>query len=263
MGTYPLRPVEIRKTYQRIIEEFINSVVNGQFEYGSRLYNEAELMKILNVSRATLREALRVMEFMGIVTVSPRKGIIVNDPKETNGYLPLVYILMFEKISSVELFEIRRALQVELVAAAAERRSEENLRLLMKIHERLIQSEKADYTQFAAADYDFHMQIVYCAENRLGIKLMQTMGIMLREQLQNGVKNYPEEKRVLIIQAHAAIAKAIAEQDKNGARRYMTEHLERPYQTIRQSTPYYFSNARLDIGAITRQEELADSELSD
>jgi len=245
MENYALNPVESRKIYLSIVEEFINSIVEGRFEYGSRLYNESELMKILNVSRATLREALRVMEFMGIVTVSPRKGIRINDPAQTNGYLPLVYILMFEKISSVELFEIRRALQYEMVASAAERRSPENLKLLQEIHGKLIQAEHGDYTEFVNADYDFHMQIAVCSENRLGIKLMQTLSLMLREQLTEGVRNYPPEKRTLIIQSHAAILHAIENQDQYEAKRCMLEHLERPYQTIRQSkATYYFSNRR-------------------
>ena len=243
MENYALSPVETRKIYLSIVEEFINCIVDGRFEYGSRLYNEAELMKILNVSRATLREALRVMEFMGIVTVSPRKGIRINDPAQTNGYLPLVYMLMFEKISSVELFEIRRALQYEMVSSAADRRSEENLKRLQEIHEDLIQAEYADYTQFAKADYDFHMQIAHCSENRLGIKLMQTMGLMLQEQLTEGVRNYPQEKSALIIQSHAAILHAIERQDQHEAKRCMLEHLERPYQTIRQAeASYYFAN---------------------
>lgn len=241
-----MSPIETRKTYLRIVEEFINAVVEGRLEYGHRVYNESELMKILNVSRATLREALRVMEFMGIVTVRPRKGININDPSQTNGYLPLVYILMFEKISSVELFEIRRALQVEMVAEAAERRSEEKLEKLKEIHRRLEQAEQADYAEFAQADYDFHMQIADCAENRLGLKLMQTMGLMLKEQLTNGVRNYPQERRALVIQAHAAILQTIIDQDPHEAKRRMMEHLERPYQTIRQSeATYYFSNKLL------------------
>lgn len=243
MGNYPFSPIETRKTYLRIVEEFINAIVDGKLEYGHRLYNESELMKILNVSRATLREALRVMEFMGIVTVRPRKGIKINDPSQTNGYLPLIYILMFEKISGVELFEIRRALQVEMVASAAERRSEANLKLLEDIHARLVQAEHADYTEFAKADYDFHMQIAYCSGNRLGIKLMQTMGLMLEEQLTNGVRNYPQERRVLVIQSHEAILHAIIVQDQQEAKQCMMKHLERPYQTIRQSEAmYYFPN---------------------
>lgn len=246
MDTYPLSPVETRKTYLVIIEEFINSVVEGGLEYGHRLYNEAELMKVLNVSRATLREALRVMEFMGIVNVSPRKGITINDPSQMNGYLPLVYMLMFEKISSIELFEIRRAIQVEMVAAAAERRTEDNLAKLRAIHMGLIEAEDDSYVRFAQADYDFHMQIVCCAENRLGIKLMQTMGLMLREQLANSVKGYPQEKRKLIIASHAAVLEAIEDRDQARAKLKMMEHLERPYQTIRQAdATYYFSNKQL------------------
>ena len=246
MDTYPLSPVETRKTYLVIVEEFINSVAEGRLEYGHHLYNEADLMKVLNVSRATLREALRVMEFMGIVSVSPRKGIIINDPAQVNGYLPLVYMLMFEKISSIELFEVRRAIQIEMVAAAAERCTEEKLKKLKVIHQSLVESENKDYTEFAQADYDFHMQIVYCAENRLGIKLMQTMGLMLREQLTNSVRSYPREKRKIVIEAHGAVLDAIAEHDCAKARQSMMEHLERPYQTIRQAdATYYFSNKQL------------------
>lgn len=159
-------------------------------------------MKILNVSRATLREAFWVV-VKGIVTITPRKGIRTDDPAQTNGYL------------------------------------------LRPICRYLKKSAALSYSRpvFAKADYDFHMQIAHCSENRLGVKLMQTMGLMLQEQLTEGVRNYPQEKRTLIVQSHAVILHAIERRDQHEARRCMLEHLERPDQTIRQAeASCYFAN---------------------
>ena len=70
---------------------------------------------MLGVSRPTLREALRVLEFLGIATVAPRRGILINQPRDSEGYLPLLSVLLFERITDRELFELRQALQIEAV----------------------------------------------------------------------------------------------------------------------------------------------------
>jgi len=85
------------KSYLRIVGTIMDMIAQGKVQYGDRLYNEQELVAMLGVSRPTLREALRVLEFLGVATVVPHKGITINRPSETGGYLPLLYILSFEK----------------------------------------------------------------------------------------------------------------------------------------------------------------------
>ena len=58
-----------KKAFKQIIEAILVMVADGTLNYGSSLYNEEELCQILGVSRPTLREALRVMELLGMVTV--------------------------------------------------------------------------------------------------------------------------------------------------------------------------------------------------
>ena len=74
MDNLNLKPVKNKKAYMQIIEEIIRLLNENKIEYGDKLYSEPELTSMLNVSRPTLREALRVLEFLGIVTVSPRKS---------------------------------------------------------------------------------------------------------------------------------------------------------------------------------------------
>ena len=85
------------KSYLRIVGTIMDMIAQGKVQYGDQLYNEQELVAMLGVSRPTLREALRVLEFLGVATVVPHKGISINRPSEQGGYLPLLYILAFEK----------------------------------------------------------------------------------------------------------------------------------------------------------------------
>lgn len=65
-----------KKAYRQIVEAILGMITDGSLEYGSKLYKEQELGQLLGVSRPTLREALRALEILGIVTVRPRNGII-------------------------------------------------------------------------------------------------------------------------------------------------------------------------------------------
>lgn len=232
MENLSIDSVKRKKIYFMIVESFIERIQSGQIEYGDKLYNEQELIKMFNVSRPTFREALRVMEFLGIITVTPRKGIIVNDPSENKTYFPLLYILAFEKTSSKNLFELRRAIQVEMVARAAERATPEDLEKLASIVEETRLQLNADYTVFADLDYQFHMQVVECAKNPLCYKLMETLKVMIHSQLEQIIKAMPIEKRESTLRYHHEIYEAVKEGNSVKACSIMQEHLERPYKEL-------------------------------
>ena len=167
MNRIDIKPVKNKKAYFQIIDTFIKLIITNQLEYGERLYNETELMEILNVSRPTLREALRVMEFLGIVTVSPRKGIIISDPKNNNYYLPLTYILAFEKTSNTDLFELRMAIELQMISLATSRGTDENFAELKQILDEMVNLPDGDITNFTKLDQLFHTQVLNCAKNEL------------------------------------------------------------------------------------------------
>lgn len=228
-----ISPVKSKKAYQQIVETFIKLIAENKIEYGDKLYNEPELMKMLNVSRPTLREALRVMEFLGIVTVAPRKGITINSPNDTVSYFPLVYIMMFEKTSNLELFELRRAIETDMASAAAMRRSEEHCQKLSSITALGQDSINADYVTFARIDYDFHMAIVEASGNSLCIKLMKTLVVVMEKLMEDIIRGLPVEDRAETMLFHVDICNAIIGGNASEARHLMEKHLERPYRTLK------------------------------
>ena len=231
----PLSPIRSQKAYRTIVRTIVGLIARGELEYGNRLYNEQELMAMLGVSRPTLREALRVLEFLGIATVAPRRGILINQPQDSEGYLPLLSVLLFERITDRELFELRQALQIEAVGHAAERSSTKQAAVLDEINlrlEALLNQTPPDPVQFADIDYEFHEQVASMAENRLGKKLMNTFGVLMRGKLLEISRAITPELRKKTLSFHREIARQISLHDPETARRVMREHLDRPYRTM-------------------------------
>ena len=77
--------IKKEKAYLRIVDVVMDLIARGEVGYDDHFYTEQELMAMLGVSRPTLREALRVLEFLGIATVTPHKGISISRPSDEGG----------------------------------------------------------------------------------------------------------------------------------------------------------------------------------
>lgn len=238
-----LPPIRSRKAYLQIVDTLVDRIARGELEYGNRLYNEGELMAMLGVSRPTLREALRVLEFLGIVTVAPRSGIRISSPQDDHRYLPLLYSMVFERISQRDLFELRQALQVEMAGHAADRRDEAGLTRLRAAARDMRDHMDADAAAFARLDYAFHMEILRCAGNFAAVKLMNTFGILIERQLRETIEEMPLPRRKKTLSYHEGIVLRIEQQDAAGARALMYEHLSRSREANSSEEPVRF---RLD-----------------
>ena len=230
MDTPQIQPIRSKKAYLQIVDTLVDRIARGKLEYGNKLYNESELLELLGVSRPTLREALRVLEFLGIVTVAPRSGIRINSPQPDNGYLPLIYSMVFERISQRDLFELRQALQVEMAGQAALRRDRAGLERLWEAVEAMRAGLEGEAAQFAQLDYAFHMEIIRCSGNFVALKLMNTFGTLIQRQLLETIQDMPRQRRAGTLEYHTRIVQHIQKGDAAGARAVMYEHLGRSRQ---------------------------------
>lgn len=213
------------KAYLRIVGTVMDMIAEGKVQYGDRLYNEQELVSMLGVSRPTLREALRVLEFLGIATVVPHRGISINRPSSQGGYLPLLYILSFEKTTNRELFELRQALQMEMAAQAAATGTAEDIQSLRALVRQMDDDRYCAPEKFSQMDDAFHQKLVEVSGNRLVYKLMDTIRPMLRNQLTEHIHKLPVESRDRTVAAHARIVDCLERGDSMAARMAMYDHL--------------------------------------
>ena len=186
------------------------AILRGKLKPGERLM-EIQLANKLGVSRTPVREAIRMLELEGLVTMVPRKGAAVAGITEK---------------SMKDVLEVRRGMEELCVALACERMTEEGFAALESAalsFERAV-AEERDVTALAKADEEFH-DIIYLAtdNDKLILLISQLREQMYRYRVEH-VKD--KERRQLIIREHREIVRALKARDPKLAKETICRHID-------------------------------------
>lgn len=220
------RPVKTQKVYEKIVEQIKQLIIDGQLQPGDKLLSERELADTLNVSRASLREALTALEIMGIISIRPGEGSFVRRASFEEMMEPLSFFLQVEIDDIMQVLEVRKILEVEAVALAATRATEEELEAIRKAVESMVeQIETGEIGE--VADADFHFAVARAANNPILMSLMNTISDLMTNVFRSSrqkmflIENMPET----LYQAHYGIYEAIVSHDPKQAQQRMRDHL--------------------------------------
>ena len=160
-----------RKKPQQIADELRKQIVSGQLSEGDSLGHEPDLVERFGVSRPSLREALRILEAEGFVTVvrGVRGGVVVHAPDEKMTARSAALLLQARNVSLADVFEARNLLEpiaARSIATSAtardRRRAVKDLRALIHEEELAIEDPEA----FGAANAAFHQRLVALGGNQ-------------------------------------------------------------------------------------------------
>jgi GntR family transcriptional repressor for pyruvate dehydrogenase complex len=209
------------KISDQIIEQIRNAILSGRFKPGNKVASEKELMSEFGVSKATLREALRVLEGMGLVEI--RKGIAGGvfiaevDMKTTiNG---IINFLHFKTVSVKDITMIRYLLEPPVAQIAASRIQPDDI---MKLESLIIENPAVPHT-IVSREIGFHRYLARMTENPILILVMDFIDNILNDikfQLDPGDEFYHKVAR-----AHQAILECLKQKDGVGARKEIVNDL--------------------------------------
>ncbi len=216
-----------QRTYQEVLKQINHLIIDGKLRPGERLMGEREMAVELGVSRTTLREALRTMEFLGWVEIKPGDGTFVRDVQLNDVISPLALALSVEPTRIEELWETRITLEVECAGLAALRASREGLQRISRAL-RDMQSSLDDLDAYAKADMRFHFLVTQASQNSMMNRLLQTFVVHILDLIkQAGPLRFSHDIGGLrTVQEHISIYEAIASHDAEQARNLMRKHLE-------------------------------------
>ncbi|KLU63792.1 HTH-type transcriptional regulator LutR [Desulfosporosinus acididurans] len=219
--------VKPHRTYQEVLKQINNLIIEGKLSPGDRLMGEREMAGELGVSRTTLREALRTMELLGLVEIKPGGGTFIRDVQLDYVINPLALALSVEPTRLDELWEIRITLEAECARLAAERASEESLRWIAHALKDM-QIEHHDLDAYAKADMRFHYMVAQASQNTLMNRLLQTLVVHIFELIKRtGPLRFSHDIGGLrTVREHVAIYEAISRHDSGEAQNLMRKHLE-------------------------------------
>ena len=164
----PFSSVRMDKISARIIAQIRQNILKGRLRPGDRLASEQEMIEQFNVSRQTLREAVTVMEYMGLLErrAGVKGGIYVREIDETHVRECLFDFLAFKNFKLEHIFEVRVLLETYALRIFMERQDN---RLTEKMHEiNAVMAEaieKSDYLEADACAMAFHRIIVEATDN--------------------------------------------------------------------------------------------------
>jgi GntR family transcriptional repressor for pyruvate dehydrogenase complex len=218
-----LAPVRRVALSGEVADRLSEAIRSGELPPGARLPSERELGVQFGVGRTSIREALRMLQATGMVTVRPGDGVFVAAFSSPNDQ-PFARWESLYHYRVDELFEARLAIEPLAAARAADRANEDDLRAISAT---LVEFERGvkedDLAAMVLADGDFHEGIMRASRNRMFQAMLGVANHLLIESKRAGLSAPGRPGRVLA--KHRAIFDAIAAGDARLAESAMRDHL--------------------------------------
>lgn len=221
------KPIKTKKIYEEIVEQIKQMIVHGNLSPGDKLLPERELAEKLQVGRSAVREAYRSLEAIGVIEIKPGEGTFVREMGSKSMTDIISLAVLTGKNSIAELLELRKIVEVEAAALAAQRRTEEDMQMIqLALNEMANDIQKGNLGD--ASDIKFHYAICAAAHNSLLIKLMSSISeTMKKEMFTVREKLYKTPGTpARLFEEHKNIFEAIKKGDEHEARKTMFINLD-------------------------------------
>jgi GntR family transcriptional regulator, transcriptional repressor for pyruvate dehydrogenase complex len=221
-----------RARARTIADQLIDGIVSGKYPPGSRLPTELELCRATGVSRATLREAMKFLQQLGVTSIEQGRGSFVNPAESWSPFDPAVLAARVGQAAAdsdlpwaAQLLEARRIVEVDVAGLAASRRTEQDLAAIRDALKAMRAASRArDVDAFATADLAFHQAVMDAAGNEFVRALFDPVAKLMH--ISRVESSEPAARRAQALRVHRAIMDAIAAGDSPAAVAAMREHLD-------------------------------------
>ena len=222
----PIAPLEReQRLYERVAEKILDLISTRTWKPGYHLPPERELSESFGVSRTVIREAIKALEARGVLESTIGSGVLVSvaDFNMVSRSLQTYMQLSDQADFEIRLNEVRRVLEVELVALAAVRAAPGQIAQLREICAQMRAGDKTPQ-EMAALDFQLHTMLADATQNDLFKVLLAPLIDQLREQITLTWQDFLRPVD-LVLSQHEAIVSAVEKHDPEAARQTMLTHL--------------------------------------
>ena len=206
----------------RIADRLGEMIAIGRFQPGDKLPNELELSAELNVSRTTLREALRILSTRGLVEVRRGIGTFVTESRNVHADYNVLRI-QNTNVNTKDLYEMRLMFEPQAAYYAALRASDEDLEEIFRFCELNDQMIKNADPQWDETEQKFHNSIASATHNPFITALLP----VFNRAIHHGIllANEAPEVAEMTLHDHKILTQYLRERNPEGARTAMQLHI--------------------------------------
>ncbi|WP_339060135.1 FadR/GntR family transcriptional regulator [Tepidibacillus marianensis] len=213
-----------RKLYQEVLVQINEIIKEDNLEVGDRLPSERELAERLNVGRSSVREALRALELLGLISTRQGEGTFIEESSSHHLVQILAFFILRDQKSKRDLLEMRKMIEMDAIRLAAERITKEQIQKIERLldeTEHRIQSGLLPVQE----DFRFHQYIALATQNYLLYRIWRAIIDFGRPVLEGSLERHGRSE--ISIQEHRYILEALKIKDREEAERRMRLHLEK------------------------------------
>ncbi len=210
------------RVYEEVVRR-IERMILEQMQPGDRLPPERQLAEMFQVSRSSIRDAIRTLETMGLVEARQGAGTVVRELTVHSVVTPISSVLVRKRELVSELLEVRRIIEPPLAARAALHATDEELAEMQDILRR--QKEKVQRGELAVEeDTEFHYAIALAADNSVVLKVLDVLMDLLRKTRERSLQ--VEGRLQKSFAGHQRILAALKRRDAAAAEEAMRRHIQ-------------------------------------
>ena len=212
------------RLYEMIVDDHL-------YPPGSKLPNENELSRTLDVSRTTLREAISFLVAQGILEIRRGKGTYVSEELPSVGLDMTALAGVQSRVRAKDLFEMRLIFEPATVALACQRATDDELRQIAKKADR-VERVAAEGGDWPLADQEFHWAIIKASHNEYMRRLYPIINSAVNEILQ--ITENRQHMQTIALSDNRIIMDFLIKRDEAGARHAMSIHMKHLINTLQE-----------------------------
>ncbi|MFP4563710.1 MAG: FadR/GntR family transcriptional regulator [Spirochaetia bacterium] len=217
-----ITPIEHSDKIEQVLSALQSFIIDGNLNPGTELPAERDLAAQLNVSRFSLREALRAAQAQGLIEIKRGKKPTVSAPSPSAAAEVLGLTLRRSKKPLIDLIIARQSLEIQIVKLAVQNAQPEHLQALEKTLS-IMEENKDNLTLCAEKDVEFHNILLDASDNIVFAVMLAPVSQLLKKSRIATLKFRGIDRA---IQGHRAVLEAMNKGDPAAAAEAMSQHLE-------------------------------------
>lgn len=205
-----------QQAYVRVIDHIKQEIRLGHLTIGSRLPAERALAEQLNVSRNSVREALHILEVMGITVSAQGAGHFISGNFETSLVETMSILFLLKKLSFEQVSQLRYALEKQAFALAMEKATPEDLEELQTINTRMEQDISEE--ENVMLDKQLHYTLARISDNLLIVEILHALSDVMHRFITDLRQDIMADdiRREMLATSHRRLVECMCSKDLEG-----------------------------------------------
>ncbi len=212
-----------KKSYIKVIDYIKSQIRDGKLITGGKLPAERELSVILGVSRNSVREAIRTLDIMGVISSQQGAGNYLTGNFENNLVESMSIMFLLNQIDYQQISQLRRGLEMQALMLAIDNISDRDVKNLVEINNKL---ENQTEENNVILDKKLHYNIAKASNNTLIIDILQALSELIDQfivDLRREILS-SDSSKVRLQEAHTEMVQSLISRDKNLAYEAINKH---------------------------------------